>query len=64
MNLPHPLKNARDNREKMKREAQDIVVNYDKGAKKPVMDNKILWFVIGGFIFVFILQGLTKLIGG
>lgn len=64
MNLPHPIKKARVNREKMKREAQTIVENYDRGTKKPTVDNKIIWFVIGGFIFVFILQGLTKLIGG
>ncbi|API72097.1 MULTISPECIES: hypothetical protein [Leuconostoc] len=64
MKLPHPLKKARDNREKMKQEAQQIVENYDKGQKPQPVDNKIIWYVIGGFVFVFILKGLSLLIGG
>lgn len=64
MKLPHPLKKARDNREKMKQEAQQIVENYDKGQKPQPVDNKIIWYVIGGFVFVCILKGLSLLIGG
>jgi hypothetical protein len=64
MKWPHPLKKARDNREKMKQEAQQIVENYDKGQKPQPVDNKIIWYGIGGFVFVFILKGLSLLIGG
>ncbi|CAM3168132.1 hypothetical protein [Leuconostoc rapi] len=64
MKWPHPLKTARDNREKMKHEAQRLVKNYDQGDKPQPVDNKIIWYVIGGFIFVFILKILSLLIGG
>ncbi|MFT8841141.1 MAG: hypothetical protein ABF933_02205 [Leuconostoc citreum] len=64
MKLPHPLKKARDNREKMKQAAQQIVENYDNGQKPQPVDNKIIWYVIGGFVSVFILKGLSLLIGG
>ncbi|QGN60050.1 hypothetical protein [Leuconostoc citreum] len=64
MKLPHPLKTARDNREKMKQEAQQIVKNYDKGQKPQPVNNKIIWYVIGGFVFIFILKVLSLLIGG
>ena len=64
MKLPHPLKKARDNREKMKQEAQQIVENYDKGQKPQPVDNKIIWSVIGGVVFVFLLKGLSLLMGG
>ncbi|MDV7703532.1 hypothetical protein [Leuconostoc suionicum] len=63
MKLPHPLKKARDNREKMKQEAQQIVENYDKGQKPKPVDNKIIWYVIVGFVFVFILKCLSLFIG-
>ena len=64
MKLPHPFKTARDNRTKMKREAQQIVENYDNGQKPKPVDSKIIWYVIGGFAFVFILKGLSLLMGG
>jgi len=64
MKLPHPFKKARDNRDKMKHEAQQIVENYDRGQKPQPVDNKIIWYVIVGFLFVFILKGLSLLIGG
>jgi hypothetical protein len=64
MKWPHPLKKARDNREKMKHEARRLVKNYDQGDKPQPVDNKIIWYVIGGFIFVFILKGLSLFIGG
>jgi len=64
MKWPHLLKKARDNREKMKHEAQRLVKNYDQGDKPQPVDNKIIWYVIDGFIFVFILKGLSLFIGG
>lgn len=64
MKRPHPFKKARANREKMKRAAEQVVKDYDKGRKPQPLDNKLIWYVIGGFVFVFILKGLSQLIGG
>ncbi|WP_014324751.1 hypothetical protein [Leuconostoc mesenteroides] len=54
MKLPHPFKKARDNREKMKQEAQQIVENYDNGQKPQPVDNKIIWLsLVALFLFLF-----------
>lgn len=63
MKLPHPLKNARKNREKMKQNARQRVVDYDKGKKARPVSNQLIGFIIIGFGLMLVLKLVQHWIG-
>lgn len=63
MKLPHPFKKEKEIRDKMTTEAKQMIKKYEQGDKPPAVDTKIIWYVVGGFAFVFILKLLSVMLG-
>lgn len=47
----------------MTAEAKQMIKKYEQGDKPPAVDTKIIWYVVGGFAFVFILKLLSVMLG-
>lgn len=63
MKFPHPFRTEKENREKMKQEAKQIIRKYEQGEKPPSVDTKIIWYMLGGFAFVLILKLISVMLG-
>lgn len=64
MKIPHPIKKIKNSEAEIKKQARQTLDNYQPEEHQSPVSNKIIWYLVGGFIFLFILKGLSILIGG
>ncbi|MCK8605024.1 hypothetical protein LNP18_02790 [Leuconostoc citreum] len=64
MKLPHLFKQAKENRQKMLKQAEKQWQNFDANQHKSPVKNQVIYYMIGGFVFVAILKLLSHWIGG
>ncbi|CUW11286.1 hypothetical protein [Leuconostoc gasicomitatum] len=64
MKWPHPLKQARINREMMKQEARQRLKDFDQNHKIQPVSNHLIWFIVIGFGFILLMKLVQRLIGG
>ena len=64
MKLPHPFKRAKENRQRMLKQAEKQWQNFDANQHKSPVQNQVIYSMIGGFVFVAILKLLSHWIGG
>lgn len=64
MKLPHPIKQARENRQQMKQQAKQKLKDFDPKTHKSPVSNGVIWYFLGGIVFLFIMRLLSLWMGG